>query len=214
MQITVTRTGGFAGVHQQLGPVEISTLDPEVADRIHQIVAELDFFTLPERLPSDGDMRDGYFYAVEVVADGRDHTVRTEDGSHDPAALELHRLIRFLDEAGGQFEDGPMDSSDGVRTRDWSAWYNRMPLAEDPNLHVSGTCRLESSGITVRLEPDNEGIVDDPALVVLRLVVTTPAIHDAQYVEREVTWQDDVGAGIERVRITGISTEIPVTIVE
>lgn len=214
MQITVTRIGGFAGVHQQLGPVETATLDPEVADRIHQIVAELDFFTLPERLPSDGEIRDGYFYAVHVVADGRDRTVRTEDGSRDPAALELHRLIRLLDEAGGQFENRPMDSSDGVRTRDWSAWYNRRPLAEDPHLHVSGTCRLESSGFTVRLEPDNEGVVDDPELFVLKLVVTSPAIHDAQHVEREVTWQDNVGAGIRRVRISGVSTEIPVRIVE
>lgn len=105
-----------------------------------------------------------------------------------------------------------MDSSDGVRTRDWSAWYNRMPGAEDPNLYVSGTCCLESSAITVRLEPDNEGIVDDPELLVLRLVVTTPAIHDARYVEREVTWQDNVGAGIKRVRINGVSVEIPVKI--
>jgi hypothetical protein len=212
MQITVTRTGGFAGVHQQLGPVETSSLDPEVADQIDRILSELDFFNLPESLPAAHNISDGFFYAVQVVADDRDHTVRTEDGSDDPAAIELRQLISLLDGAAGRFEDRPMDSdADSVPTRDWSAWYNRMPGPDpDPDLHVSGICSLESSNITVQLEPDNEGIIDDPELFVLKLVVTKPAIHDDRYVEREVTWQKNVGPGIKRVRINAVTDEIPV----
>lgn len=215
MQVTVTRTGGFAGVHQQLGPVDTSRLDREIADQVERTLTELDFFNLPERLPTSDTVYDGFFYAVEVAADGRDHTVRTEDGAADPAAIELRRLIGLLEEAGSRFENHPMNSeADEVETRDWSAWYNRMPGADDPDLYVSGTCRLESSSVTVRLELDNEGIIDDPELVALKLVVTTPAIHDDQYVEREVSWHDNVGDGIRRVRINGVSVEIPVKIVQ
>jgi hypothetical protein len=211
MEITVTRTGGFAGVHQQLGPVDTSSLDSEVAEQIDRIITELDFFNLQDS-PAAGVVYDGFFYAVQVVADDRDHTVRTEDGSDDPAAGGLRRLIGLLEDAGCPFEDSPMDRpADEVVTRDWSAWYNRMPPVNHPDLHVSGTCYLQSSSTTVRLEPGNEGIIDDPELFVLRLVVTTPDIHDDRYVEREVSWQGDVGQGIKRVRINGASVEIPVT---
>jgi hypothetical protein len=211
MEITVTRTGGFVGVHQQLGPVDTSSLDPEVADQIDRIITELDFFNLQDK-PAAGVVYDGFFYTVRVVADDRDHTARTEDGSDDPEAGGLRRLIGLLEDAGCRFEDSPMDRpADEVVTRDWSAWYNRMPGADDPDLHVSGTCGLESSSTMVRLEPGNEGIIDDPELFVLRLVVTTPDIHDDRYVEREVSWHDNVGAGIKRVRVNGASVEIRVT---
>lgn len=211
MQVTVVKTGGFAGVHQQFGPVETSSLDTEVAKEIDRIVTEVDFFNLPERLPPTTNISDGFFYAVQVVADGRDHTVETEDGSEDSASIQLRRLARLLEDAVAGSEDPPSDpAADVVRTRDWSAWYNRMPGADDPDLRVSGTCCLESSNITVQLEPDNEGIVDDPELVALKLVVTKPAILDEHHVEREVAWQGDVGPGIKRVRIDVVADEIPV----
>jgi hypothetical protein len=211
MQVSVTRTGGLAGVHQQLGPVEISSLDPEVANQIERILAGVDFFNLPERLPTQGNVADGFFYAVRAVADGRDHTVRTDDGSEDPAAVQLRELTGLLDEAVGRFENHSADSAaDAVPTRGWSAWYNRMPGTDDPDLHVSGTCSLESSNITVQLEPGNEGVIDDPELYVLRLVVTRPAVLDDLCVERDVNWQGAVGPAIKRVRINGVPDEIPV----
>lgn len=213
MQVTVIRTGGFAGLHQQLGPVDTSSLDPEIADEIERIITELDFFNLPERLPTTRTISDGFSYAVEVVDDGRDHTVRMEDGSEDPAAIQLFQVIRLLKEGAGRYEDRPPDPEpepDSVETRDWSAWYDRMPGAEDPDLHVSGICLLDSSNIMVQLEPDNEGIVDDPELFVLKLVVTRPAVLDNVYVEREVSWRGDAGPGIKRVRINAVIEEIPV----
>ncbi len=38
----------------------------------------------------------------------------------------------------------------GMDCYDWSAWYNRMPGVNDPNLHVSGHCRLSSSSVAGR----------------------------------------------------------------
>lgn len=94
---------------------------------------------------------------------------------------------------------------------DWEAWYDRMPGANDDDLHVTGKCRLESSSIQVRLEPGNEGIVDEPDLFVLELEVERPPAGDDMVEEREVSWNGDAGQGIKRVRIRGgSSSDIPV----
>ncbi len=95
---------------------------------------------------------------------------------------------------------------------DWSAWYNRMPGVDDPNLHVAGTCALPSGSVNLELRPGNEGIIDEPDLFVLELIAHEPEIGDTQVDERQVSWEDNVGPEIERVRIQGAaSAEIMVT---
>lgn len=105
MRVTVTKTGGFAGLHQQLGPADMASLDPGVAGQVGRIVTELDFFNLPESLPG-ARVYDGYSYAVRLVDDERDHTVRTEGNSDDPAVAALHELIGLLNQVVG-FEYRP-----------------------------------------------------------------------------------------------------------
>ncbi len=100
MQITVTKTGGFAGVHQRLGPVETSSLESEVADQVGRIVTELDFFHLPKSLQAK-PVQDGFHYAVQVIDGAGEHTVETAGTSNDPAVTRLHELIELLDEAVG-----------------------------------------------------------------------------------------------------------------
>jgi hypothetical protein len=217
MRITVTRTGGFAGLHQQLGPVETSDLESDVADRVSGILTGSDFFNLPEQLPTTGQVQDDFEYTVRVTDDDRDHTVQFEGQSGSSASTALLELIRLLEDAAGGFHGVPIsgDALDGVvDTRDWAAWYNRMPGSADPCLHVSGICGLASSHTKVRLEPGNVGSVPEPDLYALQLVVTRPDIDDDRYVECEVSWQDDVGQEIKRVRINGIGIEIPVKIAQ
>lgn len=87
---------------------------------------------------------------------------------------------------------------------DWSAWYNRMPRSDDPNLYVRGVCALPSSSIDLRLEPGNEGVVDEPGVFVLRLVADVPDVGDDRFVpDREVTWCGDAGPDVQTVRIQG-----------
>jgi hypothetical protein len=86
---------------------------------------------------------------------------------------------------------------------EWSAWYNRMPGRNDPDLHVNAHCKLPSGSIQVRLEPGNEGIVDDPKVFVLQATVDVPDIGTDDYVERDFPWQEDVGQDIEEVRVQG-----------
>lgn len=86
-----------------------------------------------------------------------------------------------------------------METSDWQAWYNRMPGAGDPRLHVSGVCHLRSASTRVRLEPGNEGTVDDPAVAVLRLVVEEGDVGVDLIEDRPVYWDGFLGADVERV---------------
>ena len=97
-------------------------------------------------------------------------------------------------------------------TCEWSAWYNRMPGTDDPNLHVAGRCQLPSGSIQITLKPGDEGIVDEPDLFVLEATVEVPDVGTDDFVEREVTWEGDAGPDITRVRIQGdLQAEIEVT---
>lgn len=98
---------------------------------------------------------------------------------------------------------------------EWSAWYNRQPPREDPNLYVAGRCMLRSGSISVRLKPGNIGIVPDPTLFALECSVDVPNVGTDDWVEREVSWRGDVGQEIEVVRIQGdLNAEVRVDIVE
>jgi hypothetical protein len=100
-------------------------------------------------------------------------------------------------------------------TCEWSAWYNRQPGRDDPNLHVVGHCKLRSGSIKVGLEPGNEGIVDDPKLYVLACTVDVPPGGTDDYVERDVSWERDVGQDIESVDIRGdLADRIDVEIIQ
>jgi hypothetical protein len=86
-------------------------------------------------------------------------------------------------------------------TRDWSAWYNRMPGIHDPNLHVTGVCELTSGSQSARLDPRPAGYVDEPGVVTFALIVETPELGDDRMKEVTVTWVGDVGSDINTVRI-------------
>lgn len=86
----------------------------------------------------------------------------------------------------------------------WDAWYNRMPGADDKDLHVLGTCNLASVSTELSLEPGDPGINPEPGVFVLELTAETPEVCLDQVDEgRQIEWRGDAGDGIERVRIIG-----------
>jgi hypothetical protein len=95
---------------------------------------------------------------------------------------------------------------------DWEAWYppEGPDVKTDGKLRVSAQCTFESGSITWKLEPTNEGVVDDPKLFVLRLTVDDPGIGTHDHVEKKIEWTDDdraAGQGIECVEIRGDASE-------
>ena len=96
------------------------------------------------------------------------------------------------------------------RCFDWDAWYDRMPGADEGILRVAGSCEVSSSSIQLALEPDNEGVVDDPELFVLRLAVDKPDIGDTMVATKPISGEWDA-PGIKRVSIRVPNSE-PVTV--
>jgi hypothetical protein len=103
MEITITRTGGLAGVRQVLGPVSTSNLAE--AEKIEHLVDDMKFFALPDAIPSSGGA-DVFFY--ETVITDRElpvlpfitHTVRSDDLAEEPYRGQLSTLIDLLETSG------------------------------------------------------------------------------------------------------------------
>jgi hypothetical protein len=94
---------------------------------------------------------------------------------------------------------------------EWSAWRNVMPGNHDSDVHVAGRCQVESGSWQLRLAPGNEGIVDDPDVIVLELVVERPDAGTGDMAEREVSWRCPADERARRVRVQGeASAEIDI----
>lgn len=106
MQISVARTGGIAGVHQQLGPVDLGGAAPEIRSRITAMIRKMDFFDLPDSV-GYGRVFDGFRDLISIKEGDRSHKVRLEPGDEDPNAAPLAALVRALTEAGYDFVDQP-----------------------------------------------------------------------------------------------------------
>jgi len=92
MQIRVTRTGGFAGITEDLGTFDTVGHTP-LAARVEEAVRQIDFFNLPETVGGIG--ADMFRYEITVSDGPRRHTVSfVDDGSAEGNKLRhLAQLI-------------------------------------------------------------------------------------------------------------------------
>jgi hypothetical protein len=209
MEATVVRTGGFAGVHERIGPVDADSLDGALGLEIEAKVEEIGFFDLPPELP-ERLIYDGFRYRVTVTVGDRTHSVRYGDGTEDRRGV--NKLVALMEKSGPWFKaEAGLAAEFAAESFQWEAWYNRMSGVDDKDLHVAGKVGLPSSQAEVTLEPYNDGIVDDPSVFVLKLTVVMPGVGDTRYVERDVGWHGNAGPDIKTVRICGdVSGEMPV----
>jgi hypothetical protein len=206
MEITIVRSGGFAGVHEKLGPVDTSKLAGDMGPRIESKVREAGFFDLPDHIPEgQRHSSEPFGYAVTIQDGERQHTVRYDDNSDHAAVRALAGLRELLEESGAGFKAVPPEPAalanpDGFS---WTAWYNRMPGIDDPKLHVAGTCTFGDSEVQLSLKTGDVGVVPEPGLIALDLTITRPQSGDDVRTEKRVDWSEDVGPDIDRVRIQG-----------
>ena len=109
MEITIEKSGGFAGVRERLGPVDTAEQGDAGAE-IETKVEQIGFFELPGRLPEDNQIRDGFGYAMTVEADDRRHRVEYSDGSRREDRQPLDELTQLLEANGSQFRDVPIEA--------------------------------------------------------------------------------------------------------
>ncbi|HKP53753.1 MAG TPA: protealysin inhibitor emfourin [Chloroflexia bacterium] len=96
MIIKVQRSGGFAGITENLGTVDTDELNKKSARKVESTVQRLDFFNLPATI-SGGIGADMMHYEVTVTNPGEEYTV-TFDDDGSPEAAPLRQLVDLVAE--------------------------------------------------------------------------------------------------------------------
>jgi hypothetical protein len=91
MMINVRRSGGFAGIEEEVGSVDTASLAPDTRDEVEGLVRESDFFALPAAVESEVGA-DQYRYEVTVDDGEQAHTV-TFVGDAGPQVAALRRIV-------------------------------------------------------------------------------------------------------------------------
>lgn len=94
MKISVTRSGGFAGISEEIASVDTTRLERTLGQRLEQMVRDARFFELPDHLPASDVGADRFRYEVTVTDGVRRHSVTYEDDS--PRSLPVRRLVEAL----------------------------------------------------------------------------------------------------------------------
>ena len=99
MKIIVKRSGGLAGLGEQLGAIDTDTLDPARARQVRALVEDAHFFDLPPALPSRAVGADLFRYEITASEGGRRHKVTFVD-DQSPEVAPLRSLVDALGRLG------------------------------------------------------------------------------------------------------------------
>ena len=98
MTLRIKRTGGYAGIEENLASIDVSSLPEPAANQIRQQVTQLSALTAqrPERVGADQ-----FRYEIEIAEPGS--TARTinviDEGNPDEPALKLvQRILGMISE--------------------------------------------------------------------------------------------------------------------
>jgi hypothetical protein len=98
MKIIVKKTGGYAGLSEDVANIDTSDetkLSSAEAKNIEQMVKNMGYFDLPPVIQSETIGADLFHYEITVINGERQHTVIFDD-SDSPATLTLHQLLKTL----------------------------------------------------------------------------------------------------------------------
>jgi hypothetical protein len=94
-RIRFERTGGFAGM-TIARDLELDDLSEEQAHTLLELLDDLDFHELPERMIDAESMPDQFTYVITVETKKWEHTVVTGDVSAPEKMQELLQLLNRL----------------------------------------------------------------------------------------------------------------------
>ena len=97
MRISVTRTGGYAGLSTPVANIDTERVSESQRVRIGALVDACKFFALPATVPSTGVGADMFRYEITVEDGPQRHTVAFLDDD-SPATAGLKRLVGSLQE--------------------------------------------------------------------------------------------------------------------
>jgi glutamate mutase epsilon subunit len=94
-RIKFERTGGFAGM-TIARDLKLDDLSDEQAQRLLELLDDLDFNELPEKMTDRESMPDQFTYVITVETKKGEHTVVTGDESAPEKMQELLKLLNRL----------------------------------------------------------------------------------------------------------------------
>jgi len=95
MKITVTRSGGFAGIAEDLLTLDTEELDASLAGQVQQLVSKAGLSALPEFVSGGEVGADYQRYEIEVAEGEVRHRVQFQD-DESPETAPLRRLVDDL----------------------------------------------------------------------------------------------------------------------
>jgi hypothetical protein len=95
MLISITRTGGFAGVTENVATADTAALSTEAATILTEMVHAMSFFSLPQQIGGGDIGADLFFYKVTVTDGSKNHTVTFSDTKSSENA-SLHNLLEAI----------------------------------------------------------------------------------------------------------------------
>jgi len=95
MRVTLTRSGGFAGILPPPVTLDTAALPRGAAKQIEELVASAVFFNLPHTLAAPIRQPDRLQFTVRIVNDdGREHTVTCDEEVASKPFLKLVRTVQ------------------------------------------------------------------------------------------------------------------------
>ena len=94
-RIKFERTGGFAGM-RLAADIELDDLPEEQAHALEEMLDDLDFAELSERLTSKPSMPDEFTYKITVETEKGKHTIVTGDTSAPEKMQELLQMLNRI----------------------------------------------------------------------------------------------------------------------
>ena len=95
MKISVKRTGGYAGLSEDVASINTETLGAALAQQVEQMAREVRFFDLPAFVSGGTIGADLFQYEITVTEADRRHMVVFVD-DESPETAPLRRLVDAL----------------------------------------------------------------------------------------------------------------------
>jgi hypothetical protein len=95
MKIKVTRSGGFAGITENVASVDTAGLKPAQAKQVEELISSLDFFKLPGAVAGEAVGADYQQYEISVSRGAEKHQVKFLD-DESPQTAKLKQLVNKL----------------------------------------------------------------------------------------------------------------------
>lgn len=95
MKISVKRSGGYAGLTENIADLDTTQLEETAAQQVKQLVESVGLFDLPSTIAGGALGADFFHLEITVTQGNRQHTIAFDDDD-TPATAQLRKFVETL----------------------------------------------------------------------------------------------------------------------